>query len=773
MARGSNIRNMKIPGIVNIVFLLVVCIFGFVLLAPFVIAKDTSSIMISSALIGCTFIVIIYASNYIEKKNHGLEEKVTELENKRLELERLVERNSKIEEMISSLVSMFIQPKDTDNIILRTLEKTTALCNAGNSYLFLFKADGTPYLFHNWKNENFRNKESIFETRNLSNFPKISERINDRQTTVVSKESSDIGSIQSERRLITNHGLESLIAIPVESNEELAGFISIENYTSTTDTCQNYLPTLKVVSELIGMALSHRSFLKDLSIFRDLINRSNDFIFIIDMEKDSIIDVNQTACQELGYTREEFLAMEKDGISELFDDKFWENDLRNMFGDRYLEPNKTLERKDGTILPVEMNVTFSTLDQHNYALAIVRDITKRKDIESILAKTKEVMELALEGADLGMWDWNLRTNEVMYNDRWGSMMGYDPEDIEQNIEEWKRLVHPDDLKVVNDTINKHLTGETPLFESEFRMKNHKDKWQWILARGKLTEWDKNNEPFRFTGTTMDLDERKRVEEELRHSNELKDLFTDIMRHDLLNPAGNVRGFTEILLEMEEDPEKTHILTILQKSSNKLIEMIDTAAKFAKLESEEELEISRMDIMIILHNVIEQFHQQLKEKEMSLELRTEGSYPAMLNPIVEEVFANFISNAIKYSPEGTMITIDVQDLNYEWRVNVTDQGDGIPDRSKPFVFDRFKRVDKKGVKGTGLGLAIVKKIAELLGGTVGVEDNPEGKGSIFWVRLKKDHMNIINDSETEIDTEMESISFEDTAVENNIPLKINC
>jgi PAS domain S-box-containing protein len=743
MANEKTMKHVKIPGVVNTVFFLIVCIFGFVLLAPFVIAKDTNSIIISSALIGCTFIAIIYASSHIEKQSRELESKIEELEGKRKGLEQLVDRNAKIEDMISSLVSMFITPKDIDTIILKTLERTATLCNVGNSYLFLFKSDGSAHMSHHWKTDEFQNESSIFEKTSFSYFPWIGEKLNKKEMIFISDDSKLLSNADRERKILNSNGLQSILVIPVEANGEIAGFVSVESYTVSIECCQEYLQTLKVVSELLGMALNHKSFLKDLGLFKDLINRSNDFIFVIDMEKDRIIDVNQTACQELGYSREEILGMGKQDIQSLLNDDFWENNFKDMLGDRYFGPDKILTRKDGSTLPAEINVTFSTLDQYNYALAVVRDITIRKGMESEIAKTKEVMELALEGADLGMWDWNLRTNEVMYNARWGKMLGYDAKEIKPNIEFWKHLVHPDDIKILNEAIDEHLTEELGLFECEFRMKNSQDKWQWILARGKLTEWDKMGEPFRFTGTTMDLDERKKVEEELRHSNELKDLFTDIMRHDLLNPAGNARGFSDVLLEMEEDPSKARILRIMQRSINKLIDMIETAAKFAKLESEEELEVMMMDIMDILNDATEQFDQQLQEKNMVIEMRADGSYPSMLNPIVEEIFVNYISNAIKYSPENTRIIIDIQDCNYEWKVNVIDFGDGIQDKSKPLVFDRFKRVDKSGVKGTGLGLAIVKKIAVLLGGTVGVDDNPEGKGSVFWVRLNKVHDSIVD------------------------------
>jgi PAS domain S-box-containing protein len=470
------------------------------------------------------------------------------------------------------------------------------------------------------------------------------------------------------------------------------------------------------------------------------------------MEKNRILDANETACKELGYSIDELTVMEEKDLNLLFEDTFWKNDLRDLAGDRYLQPGQTLTKKDGTKIPAEMNITFVTHDHHNYALAVVRDIAARLDMESRLAKTKQVMELAMEGADLGMWDWNLRTDEVMYNERWAEMIGYDVKNIEKNIMSWKKLIHPDDLELVDNTVSEHINRETPFFEAEFRMKNSKDRWQWILARGKITEWN-NEQPFRFTGTTMDLDERKKVEEELRHSNELKDLFTDIMRHDLLNPAGNIRGFSEVLYEMEDDPKKVKIIDRVQSNTNRLIDMIETAAKFAKLEATEELELKGIDIMASMRNVIEQFEHQLHDKNMTLHVRADGSYPAMLNPIVEEIFANYISNAIKYSPENTEINIDVVDLNYVWMVTVADSGEGISDDAKPLVFDRFKRVNKSGVKGTGLGLAIVKKIAELLGGTVGVEDNPEGTGSMFWVKLKKCHEMLEDDTSSAIGIEI--------------------
>ncbi|MCL7410286.1 MAG: PAS domain S-box protein [Methanosarcinaceae archaeon] len=224
--------------------------------------------------------------------------------------------------------------------------------------------------------------------------------------------------------------------------------------------------------------------------------------------------------------------------------------------------------------------------------------------------------------------------------------------------------------------------------------------------------------------------------QLEKSNQLKDLFTDILRHDLLNPAGLVRGFTDVLLSKEIDEKNKELLKKVHNNNEKLIDLIETASKFAKLESTEELEFERNDIGIIFKNVVDNFAQLAEDKEMTIEFLADGEYFANVNPIIEDVFSNLLSNAIKYSPKGSRIILDIQDADPDWRISVTDFGFGIADEDKTKLFQRFKRVDKKGIKGTGLGLAIGKRIVELHGGDVGIENNPEGQGSVFWVTIEK-------------------------------------
>ncbi|WP_135610931.1 PAS domain-containing sensor histidine kinase [Methanococcoides sp. AM1] len=241
----------------------------------------------------------------------------------------------------------------------------------------------------------------------------------------------------------------------------------------------------------------------------------------------------------------------------------------------------------------------------------------------------------------------------------------------------------------------------------------------------------------------DITRRKKAESdfqeyarELERSNEIKDLFTDIIRHDLLNPAGLVKGFVEILLKREFDPDTTEKLCAIKRSNRKLIEMIESASKLSRLESISELEFREFDVGGFMRMAVEALHGQFESKHIVLENNITGAHKAKISPIIEEVFVNLLSNAVKYSPENSKVIVGILDNGDRWKVTVTDFGEGVADEDKPYVFERFKRVNKVAVKGTGLGLAIVKRIIDLHGGEVGVEDNSEGKGSVFWVTVKK-------------------------------------
>lgn len=225
--------------------------------------------------------------------------------------------------------------------------------------------------------------------------------------------------------------------------------------------------------------------------------------------------------------------------------------------------------------------------------------------------------------------------------------------------------------------------------------------------------------------------------DLKRTNELKLLFIDILRHDLLNPANIIKGYSEYLLETMRNEEEKKIIEKIHAQNEHLIKIINAASMFGKLESTEMINFEEHDILELLGKVSREFLPLIEKKGMILECNAMGSYPAYVNPMIEEVFSNLLSNAIKFSPEGSKLVLDISDCGPSWKVTITDSGIGVSDEYKDIIFTRFKRVSGEGSKGCGLGLAIVKKIMELHHGEVGVYNNPSGKGSVFWIKLTKE------------------------------------
>lgn len=237
--------------------------------------------------------------------------------------------------------------------------------------------------------------------------------------------------------------------------------------------------------------------------------------------------------------------------------------------------------------------------------------------------------------------------------------------------------------------------------------------------------------------TEKVEAQKSLEEyakKLEHSNKLKDLFTDIMRHDLLNPVGIIRNLAEMVADEEKFKDSKDI-NMIWSNARKLEEMIVAASSYATLDSVEDIDWVELDLNAIIMDAAESLKPLFDGKHISLEHLQNGEYPAITFPLVEEVFVNLLSNAVKYSPENTKVTVNIEDMGEDWRITVADNGIGVPDEYKETIFNRFTRRFKEGVKGSGIGLTIVTRVAELHDGKTGVIDNPGG-GCIFYFEIPK-------------------------------------
>ncbi len=150
---------------------------------------------------------------------------------------------------------------------------------------------------------------------------------------------------------------------------------------------------------------------------------------------------------------------------------------------------------------------------------IATDITERKRAEESLRKSEERLKFVLEGSQLGFWDWNIETDEVIRNERSAEMLGYTLHEIEFSVKQWTDLHHPDDRAAVWKSIDDHLRGLTSVHRMEYRMRAKDGRYRWIFDHAKVVQHDALGKPIRMSGTHTDITERKQAEEALLESEE--------------------------------------------------------------------------------------------------------------------------------------------------------------------------------------------------------------------------------------------------------------
>ncbi len=251
---------------------------------------------------------------------------------------------------------------------------------------------------------------------------------------------------------------------------------------------------------------------------------------IIDSALDAIITIDQaggivmfnTAAERMfGYAEAEITGR---GIETLMPEPFRSGHSQHVVQyaesgapTRMLNPGRPVHalRRDGELFPVEASISQVTIKGKKYFTAILRDITERVRNTQKLEEEKQRLEMAIFSAGLGFWDWNLHTNEVIYNARWAAILGHEPDEITPTFEAWSGRVHPDDYLDVMRTLNDHLSGNTPYYQTEHRLRARNGDWRWVLVNGKVVGRADDGTPLRIMGTHIDVTDRKRSEEEIR------------------------------------------------------------------------------------------------------------------------------------------------------------------------------------------------------------------------------------------------------------------
>jgi diguanylate cyclase (GGDEF)-like protein/PAS domain S-box-containing protein len=196
-------------------------------------------------------------------------------------------------------------------------------------------------------------------------------------------------------------------------------------------------------------------------------------------------------------------------------------------------------------------------------VAKVARLAERARLEEAMRESEERYALAARGANDGLWDWNLKTSEIYFSERWKSMLGFEDNEIKNSTEDWFKRVHSEDLEALKTELGSHIEGEVPHFEMEHRMLHKDGSYRWMLARGMAVR-DSQGNATRIAGSQTDITERKNVEEQLLH-----DAFHDVLT-GLPNRALFMDRLSQAIERAKRHPEYTFAVFFMDLDRFKLI-----------------------------------------------------------------------------------------------------------------------------------------------------------------------------------------------------------
>ena len=462
---------------------------------------------------------------------------------------------------------------------------------------------------------------------------------------------------------------------------------------------------------------------------------------------------NRTHSEVTGYTDQELASMHlmdwyrDDPATQARIARAIERVLEHGIGTEEAE----LRTKDGRRIPFFFTAVRLELEGRTYFTGIGIDMTERRRSEEALRLSEERLALALEASSDGLWDWNFETGEVYFSPRYLDMLGYAPGELELHIGSWEKLLHPDDREEAKRIELDHIERGEP-FAVEFRLRNKSGDWQWIMSRGKVVEWDSDGRPRRMVGTHVDIDQRKRMENELvkakeaaEASNMSKSEFLANMSHEIRTPLNGIMGMLQLLEAGTSDEEQRRSCALALQATNRLTRLLSDILDLSRVEAGKmQMRIEPFNLREALEHSVDLFKPIALQAGLEFRHHFDPDLPQFVAGDavrVQQVLMNLIGNAFKFTTKGH-VTVEAYPLppNDSGSVRVffavSDSGRGIDDEALRTLFQPFSQVSQgftRDHQGAGLGLAITKRLVALMGGNMAVESEP-GFGTVFSFSL---------------------------------------
>ncbi len=380
--------------------------------------------------------------------------------------------------------------------------------------------------------------------------------------------------------------------------------------------------------------------------------------------------------------------------------------------------------------------------------AMQRALKEENEIEE-RRRAEERLKLALRGANDGLWDWNLKTREIYFSPRWKSMLGYGDEELENRVDVWERLLHPEDAESAPAHVHDFLKGSTSRYESEFRMLHKGGAYVDILSRAFLL-FDDQGKAVRMVGTHVDVTERKKLEEQYRQAQKMEAIgqLSGGVAHDFNNILTAIIGNTHLaMMKMQEnDPARKHLEQVL-KASDRATIMTQSLLAFSRKQA---VNLDVIDLCAVIKE-FEVFLRRLIREDIELSMSCCGDPLNVLadRGQIEQVLMNLVANARDAMPNGGKLHMEMLHVTLSQEFveshgygktgayvlfSVSDSGTGMDKETQSHIFEPFFTTKEPG-KGTGLGLSMAYGIIKQHDGFINVYSEPE-KGAIFKIYLPR-------------------------------------
>ena len=364
-----------------------------------------------------------------------------------------------------------------------------------------------------------------------------------------------------------------------------------------------------------------------------------------------------------------------------------------------------------------------------------------------LRASEQRYELAVQGSNDVLWDWNVKTGDLYWSDRYRTMLDADSDEFTPNLEDSVGRLHLDDKDRVMQALEDHRTLRKA-YDVEYRLRANSGRYVWVRARGRGV-WDEKGEMVRMLGSLTDITDRKEAEIQLRAAQEdadrasrVKSEFLANMSHELRTPLNSVMGLARILQEdTSASAENREMAGVAFRSASSLLQIVNDILDLSKVESGQlVLENITFSLQEIVDNIRDTIVPLTSEKDLDFKCHYDWEADSYFvgDPMrLGRVIMNLVGNAVKYTEKGGVtLEIKTKHVGGDGAViecSVKDTGIGIAPDKHELIFDKFSQADSSITRrygGTGLGLTITKQVVEKMGGTLGVE-SAEGKGSHFW------------------------------------------